>query len=149
MMPVRLFSALVLGLLGFLIVPALAQERSDESAIRALEAKWADAYKQRQITQLASLLADDYVITTEDGTTYSKVGFVSFNSGPLRVDISEFSDLKVHIHGNVAIVTGAYHESGSASGKSYDYHDRVTDVWMKLGGKWQLIASHYSLLSKL
>src|SRR2546430_11618769 len=23
-------------------------------------------------------------------------------------------------------------------------HDRLTDVWMKIGGKWQLIASHRS-----
>ncbi len=148
-MRVRLPSFAWYSLLAVLIVPAFAQEKSDEAAIRALETKWADAYKQRQIDQLASLLADDYVITTEDGNTYSKVGFISFNSGPLRVDVSEFSELKVHIHQNVAIVTGIYHESGSASGKSYDYRDRVTDVWMKNGGKWQLIASHYSLPSKL
>ncbi len=148
-MSARFFSIALLGLVGALIAPAFAQEKSDESTIRALETRWADAYKQRQINQLASLLSDDYVSTTEDGNTYSKVGFISFNSGPLRVDVSEFSDLKVHIHQNVAIVTGIYHESGAASGKAYDYRDRVTDVWMKNSGKWQLIASHYSLPTKL
>lgn len=148
-MSAKIFSASILALLGSLIAPAPAQERSDEAAIRALEAKWADAYKQRQVGQLASLLAESYVITTEDGSTYGKVGFISFNSGPLRVDVSEFSDLKVHLHENVAIVTGSYHESGTSASKPYDYRDRVTDVWMKSGGKWQLIASHYSLPSKL
>jgi ketosteroid isomerase-like protein len=148
-MRAKLLAVAVLGLLGLLRVPAIAQEKSDESAIRALEAKWANAYQQRQIGELAALLADDYVITTEDGNTYSKVGFISFNSGPLRVDLSEFSDLKVHIHQNVAVVTGIYHESGASSGKPYDYRDRVTDVWIKNGAKWQLLASHYSLSSKL
>ena len=59
------------------------------------------------------------------------------------------SDLKIRIHGNIAVVTGAYHERGESGGKTYDYHDRLTDVWMKIGGKWQLIASHYSLPASL
>ena len=93
-------------------------------------------------------MADDYVITTEDGTTYSKVGFISYNMGPLRVDTAEMADLKIRIHENVAVVTGNYHESGESNGTPYDYRDKITDVWMKLGGKWQLIASHRSLPSK-
>jgi hypothetical protein len=42
------------------------------------------------------------------------------------------------------VITGAYHEKGIEKGKPYDDHDRLTDVWMNLGGRWQLIASHYS-----
>ena len=144
-MRARIFSALALCLLGCFAVCNLAQEKPDVAAIRALEQKWVDAYKQRQITTVASLLADDYVITLEDGSTYGKVGFISYNAGSLRVDIAEVSDLKIRMHDNVAIVTAAYHERGVLAGKSYDYHDRLTDVWMKTAGKWQLIASHYSL----
>ena len=123
----------------------LAQEQSDAASIRTLESKWADAYKQRQIATLASLLAEDYVITMEDGSTLGKVGFISHSAAALRVEIAEMSDLKIRMHGNIAVVTGAYHERGESGGKTYDYHDRLTDVWMKIGGKWQLIASHYSL----
>ena len=144
-MRARIFSALALSLLGCFAVRNLAQEKPDAAAIRALESKWVDAYKQRQITTVASLLADDYVITLEDGSTYGKVGFISYNAGSLRVDVAEVSDLKVRMHDNIAIVTAAYHEKGVLAGKSYDYHDRLTDVWMKTAGKWQLIASHYSL----
>ena len=46
---------------------------------------------------------------------------------------------------NTAIVTGAYHEKGESNGKPYEYHDRLTDVWMKIGGNWQVVASHYSV----
>jgi len=148
-MRARLFLFAVFGLLGSLVVPTIPQEKSGESTIRELEAKWADAYKQRKVGDLAPLLADDYVITTEDGNTYSKIGFISFNMGPLRVDVSELSDLKIRMHDNVGVVTGLYHESGEAAGKPYDYRDRLTDVWMKIGGRWQLIASHYSIPSKL
>ena len=144
-MRVRIFSALALCLQASFVIGVSAQEKSDAAIIRALESKWVDAYKQRQIATVASLLADDYVITQEDGSVYGKVGFISYNAGSLRVDVAEASDLRIHMHDNVAVVTGAYHEKGMQSGKPYDYHDRLTDVWMKSAGKWQLIASHYSL----
>ena len=85
----------------------------------------------------------------EDGSTYGKVGFLSYNAGPLRVDFAELADVKIRMHENIAVVTAAYHERGELGGKSYDYHDRLTDVWMKIRGKWQLIASHYSLPANL
>jgi len=144
-MRARIFSTLVLCLLGCFAVRNAAQEKSDVAGIRTLEFKWVDAYKQRKIADVATLLAEDYVITLEDGSTYGKVGFLSYNAGALRVDIADLTDVKIHMHENIAVVTAAYHERGELGGKPYDYHDRLTDVWMKIGGKWQLIASHYSL----
>jgi ketosteroid isomerase-like protein len=41
------------------------------------------------------------------------------------------SDLRVRVHDNLAIVTGAYHEKGTSKGKPYENHDRFTDVWIK------------------
>lgn len=149
-MPARIFSILVLCLLGCVAIPDLAQEKSNEASIRALEVKWADAYRQRQVNVLSSLISDDYVITMEDGATLSKVGFISRTAQPSEhVDTAEIIDIKIRMHGDTAIVTGSYHESGESRGKRYDYHDRLTDVWMKIGGKWQLIASHYSLPASL
>jgi ketosteroid isomerase-like protein len=144
-MRTRLFSTLVLCLLGCFAVRDLAQEKQEVASIRTLELKWVEAYKQRKIADVAALLADDYVITLEDGSTYGKVGFISYSAGALRVDVADLTDVKIHMHENIAVVTAGYHERGEFGGKPYDYHDRLTDVWMKIGGKWQLIASHYSV----
>lgn len=125
---------------------ASAQERSDAAAVRALELKWTESYKQRSIDILSSLLADDFVITIEDGSVYSKAGYISHSAdATVQVQVAELSDLKVRLRGNTAIVTGAYHERGEAKGKPYEYRDRLTDVWMKTGGTWQVVASHYSV----
>src|ERR1700741_4688249 len=124
-MRVMRVSPFVLCLFGCFAVGDLAQEKPDAAAIRVLESKWVDAYKQRQIATVASLLAEDYVITVEDGSTYGKVGFISYNAGPLRVDIADLADVKIHMHENIAVVTAAYHERGELGGKSYDYHDRL------------------------
>jgi ketosteroid isomerase-like protein len=123
-----------------------AQEKSEAATIRALEMKWTESYKQRSIDILSSLLAEDFVITIEDGSVYSKAGYISHSAdSSVHVEVAELSDLKVRMHGDTAIVTGGYHERGESNGKPYEYHDRLTDVWMKIGGKWQVVASHYSV----
>jgi ketosteroid isomerase-like protein len=140
---------LILCLLAASAVSLLAQEKSDAATIRALELKWTESYKQHSIDILSSLLAEDFVITIEDGNIFSKAGYISHTADTsVRVQVAEMSDLKVRMHGDTAIVTGAYHEKGESNGKSYEYHDRLTDVWMKVGGKWQVVASHYSVPSK-
>jgi len=126
-----------------------AQEKSDAATIRALELKWTESYKQHSIDILSALLADDFVITIEDGSIFSKAGYISHTADfSTKVHVAEMTDLKVRMHGDTAVVTGAYHEKGESNGKSYEYHDRLTDVWMKVGGKWQVVASHYSVPSK-
>ena len=125
---------------------SLAQEKSDAAIIKALEMKWAESYKQHSIDMLSSLLADEFVITVEDGNVYSKAGYISHTAdAKVKVHVAEMLDLKVRMHGDTAIVTGSYHEKGESEGKPYEYHDRFTDVWMNLDGRWQVIASHYSI----
>ena len=139
-------SVLVL-LLCILPAPLSAQQKSqDTEKILALEKKWSEAYKHRDISILSSLLAEDFVITVEDGTSYGKEGYISHSADTsVKVETAELSGLKVRMHGNTAVVTGAYHEKGDSGGKRYEYHDRLTDVWMKIDGRWQVISSHYSV----
>lgn len=138
--------ALILCLLVTSFLRLAAQDKSDAATIRALEMKWTESYKQHSIDILSSLLAEEFVITVEDGNVYSKAGYISHTAdSKVKVQVAEILDLKVRVHGDVAVVTGAYHEKGESDGKPYEYHDRLTDTWMKSGGKWQVIASHYSV----
>ena len=135
-------------MLAALAIPLAAQDKdkSDADYIRSMELKWTESYKQRQVTILASLLAEDFIITIEDGTTYGKTGYISHSAEPgVKVEVAQMTDLKVRMHGTAAIVTGAYYEKGESKGKRYEYRDRFTDIWMKSGGKWQVVASHYSV----
>jgi ketosteroid isomerase-like protein len=141
----------ILSLAVFLVccpaqVSTAQQRAADGAKIIGLEKQWTDAYKHRDIAILSSLLAEDFVITVEDGSTYGKAGYISHSAdSSVRVDMAELSELRVRMHGNTAVVTGAYHEKGDSKGKPYEYRDRLTDVWMKTGGGWQVIASHYSV----
>jgi len=119
------------------------------STILGLENKWNAAYQRGDIAVMNSLLDDDFIITVEDGSTFSKPGYIA-HSGDTTVHVSqsEMSDLKVRMHDNTAVVTGTYHEKGISKGKPYEYRDRFTDVWMNINGRWQVISSHYSVPSR-
>ena len=138
-------SALALGAWDF----GVAQGKREPAAskILARESKWNEAYKRGDIATMESLLADDFVITVEDGSTFSKSGYIAHNGdSTVHVEVSEMTDLRVRMHGNVAVVTGAYHEKGTSKGKGYESRDRLTDVWMmNKNGAWQVIAGHYSI----
>lgn len=123
-----------------------AQQNSDADKVREMETRLTDAYKHRQVEVFAPMLDEDFVITFEDGSTYSKTGYLSYSvTTSTRVDVVEMTDLKIRVHGDTAIVTGLYHERGEDKKGPYDYRDRFTDVWMKKGSKWLIIASHYAV----
>ncbi len=120
-MGIRMASRVTIGLLVCLTIRLAAQEASNAaSQVRNLEEKWTAAYKERKIDLLASLLAEEFVITVEDGNTYSKTGYITHSADPsVQVEVAELSDLRVRVRGYVAVVTG--------------------------GNTWQVIASHYSV----
>ena len=143
-------SLLVLVLLATLAlsVSDAQNKRDSASQVLAVEKQWNEVYKRGDIAMMNSLLTDDFIITVEDGQTYSKPGYIAHSgNSSVHVQVSDMSDLQVRMHGNTAVVTGAYHEKGTDKGKPYEYRDRLTDIWMNYNGKWRLIASHYSPLS--
>lgn len=142
-----IYASLVVWALA--VAVAQNEHRTAASNVLELEKKWNEVYKRGDVAAMDSLLNDDFIITIEDGSTFSKPGYIAHNgNSTVHVEISEMSDLQVRIHGTTGVVTGAYHEKGTEQGKPYEYHDRFTDVWMNINGKWQVIASHYSLRSK-
>jgi ketosteroid isomerase-like protein len=140
-------SRLTLVLLVLLAVRSTAQEPGAAAQVKRLEEKWTAAYKDREIDILSSLLTEDFVITVEDGNTYSKAGYITHSAdSTVKVEVAELSDLRVRVRGGtIAVVTGAYHELGRSNGKPYEYRDRLTDVWVRVGNGWRVLCSHYSV----
>ena len=149
-MKIKLLLLVLVCLTPWTLSSAGAQSNRDSATSKVLtvEKRWNEVYKHGDIVTMNALLADDFIITVEDGSTFSKPGYIAHTgNSSVHVDISEMSELQVRMHGNTAVVTGAYHEKGVDKGQGYEYRDRLTDVWMNYNGQWRLIASHYSPLS--
>jgi len=69
---------------------AAAQEGEGAAQIRKLEEKWTLAYKEHNIDILSTLLTEDFIITVEDGSTYSKAGYITHSADPtVQVELAE------------------------------------------------------------
>jgi hypothetical protein len=67
-------SALAFGALDLGV--AQSKRETGSSKILAFEMRWNEAYKRGDVAAVESLLADDFVIAVEDGSTFSKSGYI-------------------------------------------------------------------------
>jgi len=104
------------------------------------EQEWAAAAKANDPAKVAPLLSDVFVGMDADGSIHRKSdGLARIKSD--RWEINEVSDIKVVVHGNMAIAMGAWRGKGTmADGKAVDAREHWLDTWLK-NGKWQCIAS--------
>jgi ketosteroid isomerase-like protein len=128
-----------------LSIPCLATAQSVEQELKKLEMQYADAEVKKDVAVIGRLLADDYTLTDPDGIVITKAQTIAdLKSGQDAVSSSAYSDMKVRIYGDTAVVT--YVEKGKETYKGRDISGtrRWTDVWVKRGGSWQCVASHGS-----
>jgi ketosteroid isomerase-like protein len=131
-----------------LMLPFMANAQ-EPTKIIAMENLWNRAELANDAPAVRLLLADDFVMTVAEGTIYNKAQIVaSVADKSYRPEVLQSTDLVVHSYGNTAVVTGAYYEKGIDKGKPWERRGRFTDTWMNLGGRWQCIASHFSVKPK-
>ena len=129
----------------WLVVPLLAVAQ-DSTKIIAMENLWNRAEMDNDAHAVQLLLADDFVMTVAEGTLYNKAQTIaSVADKSYRPEALQSNGLVVHSYGNTAVVTGAYYEKGMDKGKPWERRGRFTDTWMNLNGRWQCIASHFSV----
>jgi ketosteroid isomerase-like protein len=129
----------------WLAVPLLSVAQ-DSTKIIAMENLWNRAELDNDAPAVRLLLADDFIMTVAEGILYNKAQIVaSVADKSYRPEVLQSTDLVVHSYGNTAVVTGAYYEKGVDKGKPWERRGRFTDTWLNLGGRWQCIASHFSV----
>ena len=132
----------------WLLMPFLAAAQ-DSSKIIAMENMWNRAELNNDASAVRLLLADDFVMTTAEGTLYNKSQMIeSVADKSYRPEVLQSTGMVVHSYGNTAVVTGTYYEKGNEKGKPWERRGRFTDTWMNLDGRWQCIASHFSVKPK-
>jgi ketosteroid isomerase-like protein len=128
-----------------LMIPFLAVAQ-DSTKIIAMENLWNRAELSNDANAVKLLLADDFMMTLAEGTLYNKAQtLASVADKSYRPEVLQSTGLVVHSYGNTAVVTGTFYEKGVDKGKPWERRGRFTDTWMNLNGRWQCIASHFSV----
>lgn len=125
-----------------LAVGMAAAQSGDEEKVVALENVWNQAELHLDAHAIESILTDNFVLTTFDGSVQSKAQYLaSVRDKDYHPQILSSSNMKIHLYGTTAIVTGEYHEKGMQKNKPFEHRGHFTDTWVKVDGKWLCAAS--------
>jgi ketosteroid isomerase-like protein len=117
------------------------QSGSVEQTLMNAEQEIVDAVVKGDTSVLEKYLADDTIFTDPGGMVMDKAQFIAdLKAGNLKLESSKLDDMKVHVHGNAAVVTYGTTDKGAYKGKDTSGNYRWTDVFVKRKGSWQLVA---------
>jgi ketosteroid isomerase-like protein len=118
---------------------------SVEQELTKLENGWMEAALKSDIAFLDRILADDYVETNSEGNVTTKAEALADLKSGAYVPISGVQDnVKVRVYGDAAVATGRSTVKAQYKGKDASGQFQWTDTWVKLAGRWQCVAEHYS-----
>jgi ketosteroid isomerase-like protein len=136
---------LTVALLSFGRQQSVAQGANPaaEREVRQTIEKYRKALLRKDAATLEQIWADDYTFTNGAGEIHSKADrLANLKSGATSLDsISEEEDMKVRVHGNVAVATSRVTIKGRYSGKPTSGQYRSIHVWVKGAAGWQLVAN--------
>ena len=122
--------------------PAAAMKPADASAeLMKMEHDMLAALLKKDAATFGKHFHDDAVLTTPDGSVQTKAQLLGdVKSGALVLESSSISDMKVKVHGDAAVVTYITTDKGKYKGQDISGRFRWTDVFVRQGGAWQLLA---------
>jgi ketosteroid isomerase-like protein len=131
---------------GASLPPAQAGAGEDvEGLLAKMERDWADALVKGDVAFTEGILADDYVGTTFDGRRITKArNLDELRSGAFKSESMVVDGIRVRVFGDTAVVTLDQSEKSQFQGKDISGRSMWTDIFMRRGGRWQIVANHGS-----
>jgi ketosteroid isomerase-like protein len=123
--------------------PAKPADSSVEQTLMKIERDALAALLKKDIAAFGRIFDDDAVVITPDGSTQTKAQLLAdLKSGDLVIESSEISDMKVRAYGDTAVVTYLTTDKGKYKSQDISGRYRWTDVFVRRGGTWQIVAGH-------
>lgn len=92
---------------------------------------------------ISKLLGPEFIITDNEGRTHDRAEEISLYTNADRQTLSwEPSEVRVRVYGDSAVVTEIASVQDVLQGKRRDIQFRLTHLWIKRDGRWQVVARH-------
>ena len=121
-------------------------------AIRKMDIQWIiQAYSSKDLKDFDSIVADDAFFTGADGKVLSKSDKrarvkADYSEDPSQGGIFKIDEQshEVRFFGDTAVSKGFIIENYTWKTQKINGHVHFTDTYVKRGGRWQLVASHFT-----
>jgi ketosteroid isomerase-like protein len=123
-----------------------ASAADDRNLVASLDTQYQAAVKKNDAIEMDRILADDFVLVTGSGKTYTKADLLEeARSARMLYEHQEDSAQTVRIWGDTAVVTAKLWEKGTENGKPFDYTVWFTDTYVRTATGWRYVFGQSSL----
>jgi len=135
-------------LLALVHAAPLTAQPSQEAEVRAAVERYNQAFVGKDLVTLKSLLAPDIVLYEHSVRNIGLDDVWEHHLAPeaqaFRDANAEFTDLRVWLSGDIALVTRQYRIQATMNDRPIDARGNETMGWARRDGNWKVIHIHYS-----
>lgn len=136
---------LATALTPILLTTAPLGAQAPDGAVAARMRAHTAAFGRNDIPALERFLAPEFRFTSSRGIVLTPgEELAELRAGTFRAHSARIDDVHVQPYGEVAVLTARADLAGVWQGQRYDGAYRITAVWVRRGGAWQLVSEHAS-----
>jgi len=125
---------------------ATALPVDDAKAVADLDTQYQLAVRNNDAAGMDRILADDIVLVTGRGRTFSKADLLNeARSGAIAYEHQEDSQQQVRVWGDTAVVTALLWAKGTENGKPFEYRLWFSDTYVRTPAGWRYVFGQASL----
>jgi len=126
-----------------------AGKKGDEQAVRQTINELTAALRNNDTTGLDRIYADDYTFVGDTGMIMTKAERIAaFKSGDLKYESISFEVVSLHLYGNTAVAVTRVTNKFAPGVKFSDGKFITTLTFVKIKGRWQLVAAGNTRVSE-
>lgn len=127
-------------------MPSLEEERE---ALAKLEDEWMEAMQRRDAERLEELVAPEFRFTAIhlSPEPMTREAWIGAALGGYHISSYYFDEMEIDIAGDTAVVHANYSQIASFDGRNLSHMFRLTDVWARRDGRWQVVVRHSSIIA--
>lgn len=143
----RILKATFFGsLVTFVPIAARGDSATDERTVAALDTEYQAAVKNNDAATMSRILADDFVVVTGSGTTYTKADLLQMaRTERIHYEHQEEKEQTVRVWGDTAVVTAKLWAKGVDQGKAFEFFVYFSDTYVRTPGGWRYVHGQASL----
>ena len=121
----------------------------DRKQLAELEQGWMQAMEDRDQPRLEELVADGFRFTALHlaPEPMSREQWMGAALGGYNIVSFAFQSMDIDIFGDTAVIHARYSQIANYDAVDLSHGYRLTDVWARIDGRWQVVARHSSILS--
>ena len=121
-----------------------------EQEVIALEEELRQAEMAVDRKALDAFFADEVMVTAPIGIVVDKAAVMDEVARASKVKVEEYSkdDIKVRIFGDTVVTSYRVSAKSEHDGVKMSQTFRMSNVWLKRGGRWQVVARHAAKLEQ-